>query len=174
MSRGGDFASGNLPNWIVLSLLIFLGTATSSFGGETTRVSVDSLGNQGNAASLSPAISAAGRFVAFHSWASNLVAGDTNGTRDVFVHDRQTFSDADGDGIPDDSDPDVLSDFLETLPDGAFKRNSGRLRTPCSRCWTMSSRRFSLATSGKRSTSSCASGATSTAAGTAGRISTTG
>ncbi len=36
------------------------------------------------------AISADGRFVAFSSFASNLVAGDTNGTWDVFVHDRQT------------------------------------------------------------------------------------
>ena len=37
-----------------------------------------------------PAISADGRFVAFASDASNLVPGDTNGTLDVFVRDRQT------------------------------------------------------------------------------------
>jgi len=30
------------------------------------------------------------RFVAFFSYATNLVAGDTNGLRDIFVHDRQT------------------------------------------------------------------------------------
>src|SRR2546426_1935359 len=34
-----------------------------------------------------PVISADGRFVAFDSDASNLVAGDTNGSRDVFVRD---------------------------------------------------------------------------------------
>src|SRR6266566_4334385 len=33
-------------------------------------------------------ISADGRFVAFDSVATNLVAGDTNRSRDVFVHDR--------------------------------------------------------------------------------------
>jgi len=33
-------------------------------------------------------ISADGRFVAFLSLASNLVVGDTNGSSDVFVHDR--------------------------------------------------------------------------------------
>ncbi len=33
-------------------------------------------------------MSADGRFVAFESFASNLVAGDTNGTFDVFVRDR--------------------------------------------------------------------------------------
>jgi hypothetical protein len=35
-------------------------------------------------------ISEGGRFVAFASNATNLVAGDTNGYMDVFVHDRQT------------------------------------------------------------------------------------
>jgi Tol biopolymer transport system component len=58
--------------------------------GETTRVSVDSAGNQGNADSHFPAISADGRYVAFQSLASNLVPGDTNNAADVFVYDRQT------------------------------------------------------------------------------------
>ena len=56
----------------------------------TTRVSVATGGAQANGASFSPAISADGRFIAFHSSATNLVAGDTNNTFDVFVHDRQT------------------------------------------------------------------------------------
>src|SRR5207244_3779910 len=55
-----------------------------------TRESVDSTGAQGNQESLFPSISADGRFVAFFSSATNLVAGDTNGSPDVFVHDRQT------------------------------------------------------------------------------------
>ncbi len=58
--------------------------------GVTTLVSVDSDGTQGDDSSFSPSISADGRFVAFQSFASNLVAGDTNGYVDVFVHDRQT------------------------------------------------------------------------------------
>jgi Tol biopolymer transport system component len=59
--------------------------------GETTRVSVSSTGAEGNASSLFfPSISANGRFVAFTSWASNLVAGDENGHHeDVFVRDRK-------------------------------------------------------------------------------------
>jgi Tol biopolymer transport system component len=56
--------------------------------GATTRVSVDSGGGQGNDVSRSPAISSDGHYVAFASWASNLVPGDTNGVPDVFVHDR--------------------------------------------------------------------------------------
>jgi len=56
----------------------------------TTRVSVSSTGVQGNASSEVVSLSGDGRFVAFYSWASNLVGGDTNNVADVFVHDRQT------------------------------------------------------------------------------------
>ena len=59
--------------------------------GTTTRVSVTSTGRQANTGSGSPLdISADGRFVAFDSEATNLVARDTNGARDVFVRDRTT------------------------------------------------------------------------------------
>lgn len=58
--------------------------------GETTRVSVDSTGNQGLGNSQNPSISADGRFISFYSDATNLVAGDSNGTSDTFVHDRKT------------------------------------------------------------------------------------
>jgi hypothetical protein len=58
--------------------------------GQTTMVSIDSNGVQGNNASSAPAISSDGRYVAFQSLASNLVSADTNGQLDVFVHDRQT------------------------------------------------------------------------------------
>jgi Tol biopolymer transport system component len=58
--------------------------------GRTIRVSVSSRGHEANAASGFPAISANGRYVAFTSSASNLVAHDTNDVGDVFVHDRVT------------------------------------------------------------------------------------
>ena len=58
--------------------------------GTTQRVSVSSTGTAGDDFSVRAAVSADGRFVAFWSFASNLVPGDTNGTTDVFVHDRQT------------------------------------------------------------------------------------
>lgn len=56
----------------------------------TTRVSVDSSGGEGNGRSDFPSISADGRFVAFESDASDLVAGDTNLETDVFLHDTHT------------------------------------------------------------------------------------
>ncbi|MBI3785588.1 MAG: PD40 domain-containing protein [Deltaproteobacteria bacterium] len=43
----------------------------------------------GNAASNGPAISADGNIVAFFSDAADLIHGDTNGVRDVFVRDRR-------------------------------------------------------------------------------------
>jgi Tol biopolymer transport system component len=54
--------------------------------GATERVSVDSAGGQANAASTDPDISADGSTTAFFSAATNLVAVDTNGFPDVFVH----------------------------------------------------------------------------------------
>jgi hypothetical protein len=59
--------------------------------GRTERVSVRSNGNEGNGEAFEQAaLSGAGRYVAFSSAASDLVAGDTNASIDVFVHDRET------------------------------------------------------------------------------------
>jgi len=54
-----------------------------------SRVSVAGDGSQGNDDSYTPLLSGNGRYVAFRSRATNLVAGDTNGAWDIFVHDRQ-------------------------------------------------------------------------------------
>lgn len=56
----------------------------------TTRVSVHSNGSQANGDSFNPSISGDGRYVAYHSDSSNLVDGDTNGSIDIFIHDRQS------------------------------------------------------------------------------------
>lgn len=58
--------------------------------GLTIRVSVDSAGVEGNGSSQNSSVSSNGRYVAFESLASNLVAGDANGQADIFVHDRHT------------------------------------------------------------------------------------
>jgi len=57
--------------------------------GITTRVSVDSQGGQTSGAlSGGPSISADGQYVAFNSFATDLIDGDTNGQLDVFIHDN--------------------------------------------------------------------------------------
>ena len=56
----------------------------------TGRVNLGPGGQEANGESLSPTISPDGCIVAFASFASNLVSGDTNQQWDCFVHDRIT------------------------------------------------------------------------------------
>jgi len=78
--------------------------------GALTKVSVSTTGGEANGNSFTPQISADGRYVAFTSYASNLVAGDTNLVQDVFVRDmasKKTMRvdlDADGQQIDDGAD----------------------------------------------------------------------
>ncbi|MHB8792059.1 MAG: TolB family protein [Thermoleophilia bacterium] len=58
--------------------------------GAITRVSTSSEGIEANAPCGIPAISGDGRYVVFDSAASNLVAGDSNATGDVFMKDVVT------------------------------------------------------------------------------------
>ena len=59
--------------------------------GTTTLVSVATNGiSSGDGASRFPVITPDGRWVAFESSATNLVAGDANGIKDVFIRDLQT------------------------------------------------------------------------------------
>lgn len=58
--------------------------------GEVERISVDSDGFQSDGHSGNPVISLDGRYIAFESSATNLVADDSNGKMDVFLHDTYT------------------------------------------------------------------------------------
>lgn len=58
--------------------------------GTITMVTTNSSGVQGNGYAIFHSISGDGRYVAYSSNSSNLVAGDTNGKEDVFVKDMQT------------------------------------------------------------------------------------
>src|SRR6266545_1404755 len=79
---------------LCLSLSIVLAVAWApsavAAAASTSLVSVASDGTQGNDPSSGPAISGDGRYVAFESDATNLVPGDSNVRRDIFVRDRQT------------------------------------------------------------------------------------
>jgi Tol biopolymer transport system component len=56
---------------------------------KTRRVSIPTGGGIPNSASFDPSISADGRYVAFQSFASNLISNDGNAAADIFVHDRK-------------------------------------------------------------------------------------
>ncbi len=71
----------------------------SAATAQVQRLSISTAGVQADAVSDQPAIDHRGRFVAFRSAATNLVASDTNGASDVFVRDRDT----DADGVFDEA-----------------------------------------------------------------------
>jgi hypothetical protein len=77
-------ASNLVPGDTNLAFDVFVHDRTT---GSTTRVSTDLGGAQANGWSGDPSLAANGDVVAFWSRASNLVAGDTNGSTDVFVVD---------------------------------------------------------------------------------------
>ena len=60
----------------VAGLLLTTAAPTTLTAGETELLSVNSTGRQGNGPSLAPSITGDGRFVAFDSEATNLVARD--------------------------------------------------------------------------------------------------
>ncbi|MBW3665608.1 MAG: hypothetical protein KY469_21135 [Actinobacteria bacterium] len=94
--------------------------------GTTELVSVSNEGVQGNGASITPAISADGRFVAFESAATNLVADDTNGTvdvrlgRDIFVHDRHEGTTRRVSVASDGTGSNSWSQFADISADGRY------------------------------------------------------
>ena len=64
------------------------------------------------------AASADGRYVAFYSPATNLVASDTNGVEDIFLHDMQT--EITTRVASDGGEADDASDALATSGDGRY------------------------------------------------------
>ena len=67
-----------------------------SGGGSTCRLSLAPGGLQTNGDSIEPFISGTGNTVVFTSFASNLVAGDTNGQADIFIWERAAPTDCTG------------------------------------------------------------------------------
>ena len=74
---------------------VFLASTTT---GAVTRLSRPAAGarGQGDGASLGPVLDASGSMVAFASFATNLVLGDTNGQSDVFVTQNPGLNSAGG------------------------------------------------------------------------------
>ena len=82
---GNRLKRGLIPIAVLVAVLLIPGPTWAAL--MTTRASVDTGGGDPNSDSFSPSISATGRYVAFSSLASDLVPGDGNSFRDVFVRD---------------------------------------------------------------------------------------
>ena len=83
--RGAETLAG----WSRIALMGALVAGPAHAGTEAVSVGLTVPTEPASGSSL-PSISASGRYVAFRSWADNLVSADTNGTLDIFVHDRAT------------------------------------------------------------------------------------
>jgi hypothetical protein len=100
LAIGGKFTQDDINNSRVTYLQNGSSTVSDNFSftvsdgipSTLTLVSTNASGIQGNSFSSSPILSANGRYVAFYSSANNLVSGDSNGVRDVFVKDLETGS----------------------------------------------------------------------------------
>jgi Tol biopolymer transport system component len=91
----------------------------------TVRASLGTGGGDPDGESFGAAISSSGRYVAFGSAASDLVAGDGNALADIFVHDREAGTtnrvslDTDRDG-PEREDPNGASSAAAISADGRY------------------------------------------------------
>jgi Tol biopolymer transport system component len=81
-----------LATWFTVFVLAFQIMLVLPARAETfpQLMNIASDGSLPDSYSQQSTISADGRYVAFDSYATNLVSNDTNGMLDVFVHDRQT------------------------------------------------------------------------------------
>ena len=82
-----SYASNLVPGDTNLASDVFVHDTST---GTTRRVSIATDGTQANDGATEASMSGNGRYIAFSSYASNLVPGDTNLAGDVFVHDMQT------------------------------------------------------------------------------------
>ncbi|MGQ0845163.1 MAG: hypothetical protein ACT4QF_13630 [Sporichthyaceae bacterium] len=72
------------------ALVAAVGAPAAAAAPSTVRVSVPMVAAETNDSSFTPAVSADGRWVAFASDASNLVPGDFNHKRDIFLRDTRS------------------------------------------------------------------------------------
>ncbi|GIE99951.1 PD40 domain-containing protein [Paractinoplanes rishiriensis] len=88
--------------------------------GTVTLVSKASDGTPASVGSYPQSISDNGRYIAFTSAATNLVAGDENGETDVFLHDRVTGRTVAASSTPDGATGDGASYDPDVSPDGRY------------------------------------------------------
>jgi Tol biopolymer transport system component len=134
VSRAGNrFKEDIVKNlvWLVTVLSVLLivvspvglhvqASPSAPAAGTTERLSVATGGSQGTGDSSFPFISSDGRYVVFHSAASNLVSGDTNFSDDVFLRDRQSMTTERVSVADDESQGDDFSRFGAISADGRY------------------------------------------------------
>ncbi len=91
MNRARTRRAGTLAAASMAALVVMLaGIASAATVKPPELISATPDGSAGNGPSLFPSVSEDGRYVAFRSEATNIVADDTDTVRDIYVRDRQT------------------------------------------------------------------------------------
>jgi Tol biopolymer transport system component len=123
-------AANLVPGDTNFSQDVFLRDRTA---GTTTRISVSTAGVEGDYPSYEPTISADGRYIAYTSWATNLVPGDNNWSPDILLWDRIaaattriSVSTTGGDSYGESRQPAISADGRYV----AFASSSPNLTTP--------------------------------------------
>src|SRR4051794_22867964 len=115
---------GPLLGFATTLVAVMASSAPAAALAGTERITLDGGGRQVAGASVGPTLSADGHLVAFSSQASTLVAGDDNGTHDVFLHDRRTgqveLVSRNSRGEPSNSGGRDQSGFVSLNADGRF------------------------------------------------------
>jgi hypothetical protein len=94
----------------------------------TDLISVAQSGDSsGNTHSASPALSGDGRVMAFESWATDLVVGDTNGLSDIFVHQLPVVA-----GVGSGAEPHAALEYVRLAPNPARAGAGADVRFPLS------------------------------------------
>lgn len=142
--------------------------------GTTTRVSLTSTGGETNGQSSQPLISGDGRWIAYWSFADNIVPNDTNMNTDTFLYDtvngttiRVSVSSAgvEGDsatlprGISEDGDWIVMSSYATNLTPGI---NNGLMNVFSHQVSTGLTQRVNLSSTGVEPNQDCDAGGIST------------
>jgi Tol biopolymer transport system component len=89
-------------------------------GGTTERVSVSSAEDEGDNTSVSASISDDGRYVAFSSTATDLVADDDNAMSDIFVRDRESGTTVRASLTDGDAESNGFSRNVDISADGRY------------------------------------------------------
>lgn len=111
-SEASNLITGGTTTWSVY--------VKNRLTGAISLASADAAGTEGNGSSYDPSISSDGNYVAFESDATNLIAGDGNGVRDVFVKRIDTGAIWLASADAADTQGNALSDDPAISPDGLY------------------------------------------------------
>ena len=141
---GADMRRGQVIAVAVVAIgVVAPGTAHAAVATTPVSVAHGAPGTPGNGPSSGAVVSADGRFVAFSSRASNLVAGDTNGLRDAFVRDLVTSKTRLMSDPPGQAQANGTSHVVDISADGRFVSFPVRCDEPqsASRGWARGPKR---------------------------------